>query len=287
MARRRFLRLVCAGMAISHAALAAPASGTYLSFVGCPIARDTGPDTDLCFITERQGTAYALVNPTDWGTPQLHHQVLVEGRVADGPKVCGATPIEGRVSVLAELDTSCGLVLPFDGSVTGVAGGIFNSGPPEQRARLRALADAAIAQPRLSTQPVMPDPPPEPPPAPPYASRALTVTYPFDSDRGSGPDMLAVTQFVAYARAAQATIGIVSHQGVSRLTGGGVMSEKPGMARQRAEKMAAILTGLGMVPSALRTSWTDAPESARADGEDWRDRRVELTLTPASASKQP
>ena len=69
-----------------------PPAGTPLSFVSCPIARDTGPDTDLCFFAEYEGARYALVNQPDWGNMQLKHKVLVEATVMDGPPVCGATP---------------------------------------------------------------------------------------------------------------------------------------------------------------------------------------------------
>ncbi len=106
--------------------------GTPVSFVACPIARDTGPDTDLCFIAEHDGNRYALVNPPDWGVPQLRHRVLVEGRVTQG-SFCGATVIEGRASVLPDIDDSCNVLLPFDGVIKGIAGGVFNSGSPSGR----------------------------------------------------------------------------------------------------------------------------------------------------------
>src|ERR1700726_2388765 len=85
------------GLAVLASA-AEPAPGTAISFLACPIARDTGPDTDLCFFAEHDGTRYALVNPPDWGVPQLKHRVLVEGHVKEGASSCGAVGIEGRAS---------------------------------------------------------------------------------------------------------------------------------------------------------------------------------------------
>jgi len=111
-------RLAWLGLAwaclITVIAAAEPPAGKYVSFLACPIARDTGPVTDVCFLAEHNGERYALVNPPDWGVPQLKHRVLVEGRVAAG-SFCGAITIEGRASVLPDIDNSCNTVLPFDG----------------------------------------------------------------------------------------------------------------------------------------------------------------------------
>lgn len=268
-----------AALLAAGAVAAAPPPGTDLAFIACPIARDTGPDTDVCFLAEYQGASYALVNPADSGNPQLHHRVLVEGKVGEGASVCGATPFIGRASVLPELDAACDTVLPFDGSVVGVAGGIFNSGPPEQRAAMRALGERAVAQPALSIQPVMPDPPPPPAPTAPFAPKDLAILYPFDSDRGSGPDMLEVVKLVAYAAASNAQVTVTSRQGATKLSNGEVLAERPGMARRRAEKMAGILTGLGLPAKSLKVSWTD--EAAAPTGaDDFRQRRIDLHLQP-------
>ncbi len=274
-----------AALLAATAVCAAPVAGSSVSFVACPVARDTGPNTDLCFIAEHDGVAYALINPTDAGNPQLKHRVLVEGRVGAGPAVCGAVPIEGRVSVLAEVDPACDQVLPFDGKVVGVVGGIFNSGPPDQQARMRSLAARANAEPALSIAPVMPDPPPAAAPAPPFAVQTMTIHYGFDSDRGTGPDMLEVTRLAAYANASKAQVRLVSRQGASRLSNGAVMAESSGMARRRAAKLADILFGLGLPRTALSVQAIDKPPAP--DGvDDWQDRRIELTVTPAAASSQ-
>jgi hypothetical protein len=259
-----------AALALAGTAAAAPAVGAYVSFIACPIARDTGPDTDLCFLAEHQGERYALTNPADFGNPQLKHRVLVEGRVVEG-SACGATRLDGRVSIFTELDPACDQVLPFDGAVRGVAGGVFNSGTPEQRARAQDLARRAEADPSLSIQPVMPDPPP---PAP---VRSLTVLFPFNSDRGSGPDMLSLTALVAVAKAGIDPVEIFAARGASKLSDGTVLTEQAGMGRRRAEKLAAILSGLGVDPARLRVRWDDvAPAPSGAD--DWRLRRAEIRL---------
>ncbi|MDB5439259.1 MAG: hypothetical protein JWM33_1686 [Caulobacteraceae bacterium] len=267
--------LILAAIALTGAA-PAPA---YVSFLACPIARDTGPDTDLCFLAEYQGRQYALTNPSDFGQPQLKHQVLVEARVLDGPPVCGATPLEGRVSVMAELDDACNQVLPYDGSVKGAAGGIFYSGPPEQRAAAQDLARRAVLDPRLSVQPVLPEALPAAPPQPPYAEQSLDIYYPFDSDRASGPDMLALTNLVAYAKAAGArTVTVGSQAGVSLLSSNERLAEAGGMAERRAEKLKGIMTGLGLAPQTIQIRDTLPPPPTGI--EDWKARRVSIVVTP-------
>lgn len=270
--------LTAAALLAAYPALAAP--GDAVSFVTCPIARDTGPDADVCFYAEHGGTLYGLSNPTDWGSPQLKHRILVEGRVKDGPTVCGGQPLEGRASVLPEIDESCNRLTPFDGSVTGVAGGVFNSGTPEQRAYARALAQRAEADPSLSLEPVTPEPAPIAPPQPPYAVRTLSADFPFASERGSGPDMGALARLADYARLTKARrVEVVGRRGISRLDDGSDLAEPSGIAEARTRKVAGILAGLGVSPSVIVTSWNEA-SAPSAPGDGWRARTVVVTVTP-------
>ena len=268
---------------LAGAGVCSAADGRPISFVACPIARDTGPDTDICFVAEHGGRRYALVNPTDFGQPQLKHRVLVEGRIKDdAPSVCGATPIEGRVSVIWELAPECDEILPFDASFQGVASGVFNSGPPEQRQRARELAARAERDPMLSIEPAQPETASPTAPPPPYTAQSLTVFFPFDSDRGSGPDMNAVWQLAELAKASKGRVEVVGTRGATRLSNGEVITERPGMARQRAEKLVEILEGLGVERGTVRATWNEAPP--RPTGvDDWKSRRIELTVRPQAA----
>jgi outer membrane protein OmpA-like peptidoglycan-associated protein len=263
----------------AFACLGAEPPGAALSFIACPIARDTGPETDLCFIAEQDGTRYALVNPPDWGVPQLKHRVLVEGRVLAG-SFCGAITIDGRASVLPEIDESCNLVLPFDGIVKGTAGGVFNSGSPQQRAYAQDLAHRASLDPSLSVQPAILDPPPLPPPQPPFEARTMTITYPFNSDRGPGPDMIKLKEFAAYASAAHAKrVDVVGYRATSRLTNGSELVETASLAEARARKIAGIVHALGIADDTIRTRWES--DAIAGKGElDWQNRKVEVTVTP-------
>jgi outer membrane protein OmpA-like peptidoglycan-associated protein len=261
-------------------AVTTAAAGPSVSFVACPIARDTGPDSDLCFLTEYQGQRYALANPPDWGVPQLLHRVLVEGRVIDGPAVCGALPIEGRASVMAEIDTSCDVLLPDDGQVKGSAGGVFKSGSPKQLAFAQDLARRAEQDPRLSLEPVILDPDPLPVPTPPFTQRTLTISYPFDSDRGSGPDMLKLRELALYAKTAGAhQVQVVGHFAESRLDDGSSLVENASIAQARALKIAAILSTLGVDTRVIHSRWEQTATAGTGDG-DWRNRLVEVTVVP-------
>jgi outer membrane protein OmpA-like peptidoglycan-associated protein len=280
--RRTFkLSRVAAGIwaLTAFACLAAEPPGAAVSFIACPIARDTGPDTDLCFIAEQDGTRYALVNPPDWGVPQLKHRVLVEGRALAG-SFCGASMIEGRASVLPEIDESCNVVLPFDGTFKGSAGGVFNSGSPQQRAYAQDLARRASLDPSVSVQPAILDPPPLQPPQPPFEARTMTITYPFNSDRGPGPDMIKLKELAAYASAAHAKrLDVVGYRATSRLVNGRELVETPSLAEARARKIAGIVHALGISDHAIRTRWESDAIAGKGD-LDWQNRKVEVTVTP-------
>src|SRR5262245_55692856 len=98
----------------------AAVAGARRNFVTCPIVRDT--KTVPCFLAEWNGELYFLGIQEDigaaWFPPQLNHQVLVEGTIAAGPRVCGGIPLKPLVtSVLPELDTSCNTILPAEESI--------------------------------------------------------------------------------------------------------------------------------------------------------------------------
>lgn len=265
-------------MAVTAAAAEPP--GKYVSFLACPIARDTGPVTDLCFLAEHNGERYALVNPPDWGVPQLHHRVLVEGLVKEGPSVCGARPLEGRASVMSEISAECDTVLPYDEIVKGAAGGVFNNGSPAQRAHAEELLRRSQTEPRASIEPAVLDPPPPPVPMPPFETRTLTVIYPFASTRGSGPDMVKLRDLALYARVAGARrVAVTGYRAVSLLEDGSELIEPEVLARARAEKIAGILARLGVNSRLMQVRWEEAaiPGSGK---EDWRNRKAEISIEP-------
>ena len=52
---------------------------------------------------------------SDFHPPQLKHEVLVEGRIAPGPRVCGGIPLQPvSISVLKEVNLACNTLLPAE-----------------------------------------------------------------------------------------------------------------------------------------------------------------------------
>ncbi len=70
-----------------------------------------------CWTAKSGGETYFLGIQSDiggeWYPPQLNHQVLVEGTVAKGPRICGGIVLKPiKTSVLPEVDKSCNTILP-------------------------------------------------------------------------------------------------------------------------------------------------------------------------------
>ncbi|HEX7718362.1 MAG TPA: hypothetical protein VF389_01030 [Woeseiaceae bacterium] len=258
------------GLALLPASVAS-SKDEYLSFVACPVARDRGPWRDVCFIVRHGGQNYALLNPADWGEPQLRHRVLIEGRVVPGREHCDAVLLEGRLSVLREVDNTCNEIIPYTGPVEP---------QPEQNLIGNVSEDPEWQGHDISVRPVMNQVPDSPPlQGPPYRPQEKVIYFPFDSDRGSGPDMADLVVLVDYAVAANAVMQIVTYQGSSKIDNDRALFEKREMAKQRAQKLQSIVLGLGLEPENLRVDWND--DHVPGDGaEDWRGRRAEIQVHP-------
>src|SRR6188768_1568788 len=108
-------RIFCIFLACcaSTAAVAGPKAGEFLSFVSCPIVRDT--KSVPCWLAEYEGETYFLTLQTDVSAPVtppwLGHQVLVEGVVSSEPRICGGVVLKPvHLSVLPERDASCSTI---------------------------------------------------------------------------------------------------------------------------------------------------------------------------------
>ena len=203
-------------------ALAAPHIGAQnLSFVTCPVVRDTM--TAPCWLAEYNGEIYYLGAQggvaQDFYPPQLNHEVLVEGAIAEGPRVCGGVPLRPvKTSVLLELNRACNTILPAE--------------------------DGIEAPPRTATRG-----------APSWVDSKgpgeSTLYFDFDNDFLSLHTTGALQQAAAYFQQSKASwIEVVAYRGSSRLSNGTVMVEKATTAAERAAKVRDILVGLG-VPSAV------------------------------------
>src|SRR6516164_37234 len=94
------------------------------NFVACPIVRDT--KTVPCFLAEYEGELYFLGIQQDitaeFHPPQLKHDVLVEGRVAEGGRVCGGIPLKPlSISVIKEVNLACNTLLPAEPGIDAPA----------------------------------------------------------------------------------------------------------------------------------------------------------------------
>jgi len=245
-------------------AAAAPAPGDRLSFVSCPIVRDTR--SVPCWLSEYEGDLYYLTIQSDVSAevqpPMLGHDVLVEGIVSAKPAICGGIVLEDlRLSVMPERNANCSTMWPADDRYTID----FNPRPPGPSAGRLAFAPD-------------PDAPPAAPLPPPQGRQTMPIY--FDFDKGVSfrhpSDLLAI---IERARQIGATRGSVTGvRGAHRLSDGTLLEESADIGRRRAEEVAELLTGAGLtVP--LSIDWIDA--EAEADGvDDWQSRRVTVVLEP-------
>jgi hypothetical protein len=244
--------------------LAAPPAGEHLSFVSCPIVRDTR--SVPCWLSEYQGETYYLTIQSDVSAtvqpPMLGHQVLVEGVVSDQPLICGGIVLEPvRLSVMPELDANCHTMLPADDRYTID----FNPRPPGPSAGRLAFAPAP------GSRPAAPPPRPEGP---------LSVDLYFDFDKGVSfrhPGELSAILNLAERLPAR-KITITGVRGAHRLSDGSLLRESASVGQRRAEEIAGLLQGAGL-QLAADVEWIDGEDEA--DGvDDWQTRRVRVVMTP-------
>ncbi len=236
------------------------------NFVACPVVRDT--KTVPCFLAEYQGETYFLGIQqditADFYPPQLLHEVLVEGTIAGGPRVCGGIPLKSlHVSPLPELNRACNTILPAEPGIDA---------PPAKRP-----AGPSTRQAPVSIAMVAPKKP-----EPPFLEREFVIQYDFDSDFLFARNTRQLTDIAEYARVSKAqTIEVTGYRGSTLLSKGQVLIEKSDVSRLRAERVAEVLKGLGTPPSAVR--WIS--EAAAANGAtDYESRRVAVRVVPTSIS---
>jgi len=236
------------------------------NFVACPFVRDTR--TVPCFLAEYEGETYYLAVQQDISAdqypPQLLHEVLVEGTITPGPRVCGGIPLSPvKLSVLPEVNPACNTILPAEPGIEA---------PPTRRP----------AGPSTRQAPVIPTAPPAAPerPAPPFTEREWKVLYDFDSAFLYSRDTRAVNQAADYAVAAKAKrIDIVARRGATLLSNGKTLVESEAIAAQRAERVAALLRGLGADPVSLKVQVVSA--SPQPNGKtDPESRVVSIHVSP-------
>jgi hypothetical protein len=275
--------LFAAAIAATAISAAAPPADRR-NFIACPVLQDT--DTVPCWLAEYRGETYFLGIQTDsggWSPPWLGHQVLVEGRLAGGARICGGfaltsdyaasgppsgtsdgqpLPTPPVVSVMRELDASCNALIPANPHFHIV--GRRGPGPNTAASALRAP----------------PSPPAPPKVARPYVAKTFTLTYEFDSELAARTigEALSAVQYAQAVHARQITI--TGHRGSTLLTDGSLIREIPMIAQLRAQELARTLKKLGLPStSTLTVHWDSALEPA--DGVTDPDRRrAEIAVSP-------
>lgn len=227
------------------------------SFVSCPIVRDT--KTVPCFLAEYEGETYYLGIQqditSDFHPPQLKHEVLVEGTVVPGPRVCGGIPLHPvAVSVVKELNLACDTLLPAEPGIDAPAaprGPGPSSHPP---------APASENRPALT------------------GKQAFTILYSFNDDYLEFGGIKIVNEAAAYAKQARAkSVTVTGYRAASLLSNGQTLTEKEGLAEKRAQNIATLLRGLGVATVTVSSK----PDAETADGRtDPAHRRVSIVVTP-------
>ncbi len=242
-------------------ASAAPPAGTRLSFVSCPIVRDTR--SVPCWLSEYAGDTYYLTIQSDVSAevqpPMLGHQVLVEGIVTDKPAICGGVVLEPvRLTVMPELDANCNTMLPADDRYVVD----FNPRPPGPSGGRLAFDPAPGAA----------------PPPPPVGPQKLDLYFDFDKSVSFRHPAMLVNVIDVAGKIGAKTMKITGVRGAHRLSNGTLLSEAERMGQLRAEEVASLLAGAGLK---LDTSVTWIDGEADADGvDDWQSRRVTIELLP-------
>jgi hypothetical protein len=241
---------------------AAPEAGTRISFVACPIVRDTR--SVPCWLSEHEGTTYYLTIQSDVSAtvqpPMLGHQVLVEGVVSDKPQICGGVVLEPvRLSVMPELDGSCNTMLPADERYTID----FNPRPPGPSGGRLAFDPAPGAA---------------APPPPPVGPQTIDLYFDFDKSVSFRHPAALVNILDVAGKIGAKTAKITGVRGAHKLSDGTLLTEAETMGQLRAEEVAALLRGAGLQVE-TSVAWIDG--AAEADGvDDWQSRRVTIELLP-------
>lgn len=251
------LLLACGAVGAANAS----ATARHLSFVACPIIRDTELP---CWLAEHDGELYFLGMQGDsasaFYSPQLKHRALIEAKVGTGERICGGIPLESvHVSVMQEIDLSCDTILPADGFVP----------PPYER----GPGPAVRPHPRA----------PSPDPAPPYTSKQYVLEFEFDNEFLARRNSRKLEELVRFVELSKPTaIKIEGTRGVSHLSAGDRMVEAADIAKRRAERVEKILIDLGVAKQLIDAKWSEQPLPGNGV-DDYTRRRVTIIVEVGDA----
>lgn len=256
------MRRLSTALPISAALLVAAnaAQAKDLAFVACPIVKDTV--SVPCWLTQYEGEVYYMGVQSDvsapFSPPWLGHRALVEGTPdPNGTRICGGIVLEPvKVSVMPELAPECDTMLPAE---------------PGYVLPFEPRRPPGPSSGRLAFTP----PPPPPPPPPPYEARVFEIHFPFEgSVNFQTPGALRAIQDYAEHIGAK-RIEVAGFRAAVRLTNGEVLQEREGLATKRAGEVARMFEDLS--PTVQTVAVTAREEAVVGD---WRDRKVEVVVSP-------
>jgi hypothetical protein len=256
--KRVFVAVV---LSLCAPALVGAAPAAHRNFVACPIVRDT--KTVPCWLAEYEGEINFLTLQTDVSAPVnppwLGHKVLVEGVVANEPRICGGIVLKPvSLSVMQELDGSCNTMLPAEDRYE------LSFEPPRPPGPSRGRLAYGDPVPRDAVTSVT-------------AAKTFNLPYEFDGTVVFRHAPM-LQQILDHARQSKATdIRITGFRSASRLSNGQTLVEREGIARQRAEQIRELLQGAGLTDVRYRLEWKDMAK--RANGvDDAVNRRAEVIV---------
>ena len=221
-----------------------------LSFVTCPIVRDT--KTVPCWLAEYRGETYYLGIQggvaQDFYPPQMNHEVLVEGVIVEGPRVCGGIPLKPvKTSVILEINRACNTILPVEDGIEA----------PE-----RTLSRDPVSWVRTDSP------------------RDTTIFFDFDNDFLSLHTVNAVQRMADQVRQLKAAeIQVVSFRGSSKLSNGTIMTEQSAIAASRADKVREILIGLELPATTVKVQVVNDARQPDGVNDPWS-RKITLSIKP-------
>lgn len=244
--------------AMVFSCVAQAAESKHVSFITCPIFRDT---ESRCWLAERGNVTYYIGRTGAGTSPQLLHKILIEGTISDEPPSCGGVVIKPiQISVFPEIDYSCNTVLPDNGD----------------RPTERVFYDLPPAEQLLIDEPM-------PIPQGPFTDQKFVGHFDYDSSFLNIRLQGVIETTANYAIASKAShVKIIGRIGHSKLDDGRILVERTTLAKVRAQAVAAALTGLGVDPGRLEVTWLE--DTPPPDGIHDADRRaVEIALTVPQA----
>jgi len=253
---------------LACATAATVAADRTLTFVACPVYRDTNAGRKSgCWLATQESSGLRYDITRGRTKPQLGHEVLVEGRrervtrpnepnLQDTP--CGGIPLSPLV--VSVLDAQCpSFMLPAE----GFPGRRFVLDPKV------VLAPADV---------------PEALPPPPYRARTWSIEFTFGSDFLQYQySEIILDEIGRYIRASHPHAVEVTGYAVTepRIVSERVLAEKRELARSRAEIVAVALRRLGATDAMLRVSFRENPTPLPGPDElaEPSRRRVDIRLS--------